>query len=550
MTKEDNENAPAGSAPTWQNWSGNIQHVPPTDGENYYFTPTNLDELKAVVADARQNGVTVRVSGQRHSQPPLVADDNRSAPPPSPRSYLVDMSCYVDVGDNGIALGPGTSQITVNPGVREDAVDAFLTKHDLMFKTVTAGGFFSLGGMTAVDVHGGTVEAPIFAETAASFVILGADGQLRTIDATSPSVDGWSPLQFARVSLGGLGIVTRLTLEVLPRPYATTLQGGMQRHLLKDKQAFVAAFTTQLTGSSKHSRMEVFYTPYAAAPNLPFPPLPNFLVLWWDVVDNPEPKTPNAAPDPQTACSLAHAGEFGAPFLGGIAGYAAKWVRDSQYFSNPYNPFHIPPVPTAGFAAIALDEIESQAGAANKIHSDLWLAKASQVIFMSYFLELPALDTAGLGKVWDGLDVVARRVIQDDSFHIAAPMEFRFIKAGDSAMAGTYSQTPDAYFVNLDLIGFIEPTPSADYPAKLLQCFADVERDWVAMGGFPHQGKMYGFYDPTMAAGTHTAAFNPNFLADLRRRRGERLKAFHAYRKGQDPTGLFYNDFLRQLLEG
>ena len=125
--------------------------MPPTDGEHYYFTPTNLTELKAVVADARQRGVTVCASGQRHSQPPLVADDNRSAPPPKPRSYLVDMSCYVDVGDSGIALGPGAHQITVNPGVREDAVDVFLTKHDLMFKTVTAGGFFSLGGMTAAD---------------------------------------------------------------------------------------------------------------------------------------------------------------------------------------------------------------------------------------------------------------------------------------------------------------------------------------------------------------------------------------------------------------
>ena len=29
-------------------------------------------------------------------------------------------------------------------------------------------------------------------------------------------------------------------------------------------------------------------------------------------------------------------------------------------------------------------------------------------MFMSYFIELPGLDTAGLGKVWDSLDVVAR----------------------------------------------------------------------------------------------------------------------------------------------
>ena len=64
-------------------------------------------------------------------------------------------------------------------------------------------------------------------------------------------------------------------------------------------------------------------------------------------------------------------------------------------------------------------------------------------------------------------------------------------------MAGSYSTNPNAYFVNVDLIGFIESTPTADYPEKLLQFFADVERDWVAMDGFPHNGKMYGFYDPT-----------------------------------------------------
>jgi FAD/FMN-containing dehydrogenase len=537
-----NGNPPAGSAPTWQNWSGNIQFVPPTDGEQFYFTPTNLAELQAVLAAAQQKGVTVRVSGQRHSQPPLVADDNRTAPPPTATCYLVDMSCYVDVGDNGIALGPGPQQVTVNPGVREDDVDAFLTQHNLMFKTVTAGGFFSLGGMTAVDVHGATVEAPIFAETASSFVILGADGNLTTIDATSPAVNGWSPLQFARVSLGGLGIVTQVILDVQPRPYATTLHGGTQRYLWKNKQAFVAGFQELLTGTSKHDRLEVFYTPYAAAVGLS-----NFLVLWWDIVANPSPETPNSAPAAPTACALAQEGEFGAPFLGGLARYGVAIVRASQYYSSAWLPL---PVPPSGFAAIALDEIESQAATANKAYSELWLAAASQVMFMSYFIELPNLDAAGLGKVWDGLDVVAQRVVQNDVFHIAAPMEFRFIKAGNSAMSGTYSNNPDAYFVNLDLIGFIEPTPSAAYPVKLLQFFADVEREWVAMGGFPHNGKMYGFYDPTLAPGTYTPAFNTNFLAALRIQRGARLQAFNAYRQSQDPNGLFYNDYLRSLLEG
>jgi FAD/FMN-containing dehydrogenase len=537
----------AGMRTTWENWSGNLQHKPPTDGEGYYYKPTTPTELKAVLTTAKALGATVRVSGQRHSQPPLVADDNRNNPPAKPDTLVVDMSCYVDIGESGVALGPGANQITMNPGVREDFVDAFLTRNNLMFRTVTAGGFFSIGGMTAVDVHGATLDAPIFAETASAFTILGADGTETVIDASTAPVGQWTPLQFARVSLGGLGIVTRITIDVLPRPYATTVQGSTDRYLLQNRQAFIDKFKV-LAG--EFDKMEVFYSPYAAAPNVPFVPLPNFLVLGWKTVADPDPKVPNSATEPATACDLAGKGEFGAPFLGGLAGYGAKYVRASQYFSNPYNPLHFPPVPTAGYAAIALDEIQSQANAANTQHSDLWLSAASQVIFMSYFVEMPNFDDAGLGKVWDGLDVVARRVIQDGDFHIAAPMEFRFIKTGISAMSGAYSQNPGATFVNLDLIGFIEPTPAADYPAALLRFFADVERDWVAMGGMPHNGKMYGFYDPSSPAGSYTAPFNPNFLSALRALRGERLIAFSAYRKARDPGGLFYNAYLKQLLEG
>jgi hypothetical protein len=70
------------------------------------------------------------------------------------------------------------------------------------------------------------------------------------------------------------------------------------------------------------------------------------------------------------------------------------------------------------------------------------------------------------------------------------------------------------------------------------------------MGGFPHNGKVYGFYDPNQPAGTYSAPFNRNFLSMLRKMRGERLTAFSNFRKASDPSNLFYNDFLRQLLEG
>ena len=53
---------------------------------------------------------------------------------------------------------------------------------------------------------------------------------------------------------------------------------------------------------------------------------------------------------------------------------------------------------------------------------------------------------------------------------------------------------------------------ASQYPAKLLQFFADVERAWVSMRGFPHQGKMCGFYAPDAASGTFARKSLPSAL--------------------------------------
>jgi hypothetical protein len=76
MTIDPKKSGASPSAPTWGTWSGNIVHEPPTNGANYYFRPTNLVELKSVLADAVTKGVTVRVSalGLRHAHPRIFEE--------------------------------------------------------------------------------------------------------------------------------------------------------------------------------------------------------------------------------------------------------------------------------------------------------------------------------------------------------------------------------------------------------------------------------------------------------------------------------------------
>ncbi len=527
---------PLASAPVWQNWSQNLVHRPVKAGEDYYFSPTNRAELRAILA-RRPDGVSVRVSGQRHSQPPLVVADARVPGPEAARSWLIDLSCYGDLGakgDRSIVLDRAARRVTVNAGVREDFLDGFLRRHDLMLQTVTAGGFFSLGGMTAVDVHGATIAAPIFAETASAFTVMGVDGAVTTIDANSARVGEWSPLQFARVSLGALGIVTSVTIDVVDRPWATTLKPGRQHDTLGSEAAFVAAYQPLLT---THSRVEAFFNPYTD----------KFMALLWDVDPSPARRIPNKASrlagEPgvavASACTIAEDDRFGAPLQAPPVERAAE--RGGEYVQLKGTRAE-----AIGLIDFSFADIELQVDRAVREHSDLWLADAARVVFMSYFIELPRIDAEGLGKVWRGLDAVRSRLRDSEAFRLAGPIEFRFIRGGDSALAGTYSADPDAVFVNFDLIAYVQAEPTTAYPAAMLAFFADIERAWLALGGFPHQGKMYGFHDPA-APDVATPPFNAGFLGALAGRRGARLEAFDRYRRGRDPAGVFCNDHVRAL---
>jgi FAD/FMN-containing dehydrogenase len=510
--------------PPWNNWAQNIVHS--LSGNDAYFVPTNLSQLQTIVKQAAAtSGVTLRTSGQRHSQPPLVAADNRTTAVPT--TWLVDLSCYADLGPGGnqrIVLNVAQQTVTVNTGVREDELDTFLTLNNLMLQTVTAGGFFSIGGMTAVDVHGATVAAPIFAETASAFNIMGPDGVVTTIDENSPAVNSWKPTQFARVSLGALGIVTSVTLNVMARPWATTLVPQRTTYTLNQNQ-FVSLFKDLL--SEPNIRVETFFDPYSS----------EYLALTWHVDPSPSPKTPNSAPVVPNACMLAGNDKFGATLLGDgealgeLAGIVAQQSR----------------VIAPAFMKLALSKVETSFDVAAAAYSDMWLTDAARVIFMSYFIELPNLDDAGLTRAWQGLNAVTNRLNSKNDFSLAGPMEFRFVKGGDSALAGTYTQNANSIFVNLDLIAFVKATQASGYPDPVLNFFADIERAWVALGGMPHNGKMYGFYNPAGPIG-YTPPFNPAFLANLTTRRNDRVKAFDAYRQQRDPKGLFCNQYVAALL--
>jgi len=517
----------------WQNWSANL-----SSSYSTYATPNNLLELQQVVENAAARGQKVRVSGQRHAQPPLVANGSDGT-----NLVLVDLSCYADLGSDGRSriVNNGTT-VTVNTGVSEDELAGFLLNNQLMLKTVTAGGFFSIGGMTAVDVHGATIDAPIFAETASAYTIMGPDGVVTTIDAATPPEGNWHPLQFARVSLGALGVVTSVTLDVIPRPFANSLVGSVQAHNWANQADFVAGMGPIVASAT---RVETFFNPYACYAN-PYglPGLPaSFLTCCWKV----EAGSPPAANpvNPNTACQNAEQGRYGAPLLGPIGEPVAETAALTAQESG------LPGLTLAAILSkVAIDKIQGFVQTADTKGSDLWLTEAARTIFMSYFVPLPDLSSDGLSLIWGTMQSVMKKVTGISGFHVAFPLEFRIVRSGKSALAGTYRDTP-CHFVNLDLIGVAALNDTGNglqYTSDLLQFFACVEREWIGLGGWPHNGKMYGFYDPKGACDNFGPPFNPGMLSFLFEKRASRAQAFKAYQKKRDPHGMFTNSYVDALI--
>jgi hypothetical protein len=316
-----------------------------------------------------------------------------------------------------------------------------------------------------------------------------------------------------------------VTLNIAARPWATTLVPKRDTYTLNQTQ-FVSLFKPLL--ATPNIRVETFFHPYSS----------KYLLLTWNVDSSPATKTPNIAPPTPNACMLAGNDVYGAPYLGAGEPFGEAAGIFAQQSTE---------IVASGFMDIAYLQIQSLFDEAAALYSDLWLTKAARVIFMSYFIELPDLADAGLNLTWQGLNAVVTRLATPNGFLLAGPMEFRFVKGGNSALAGTYTQNANSTFVNLDLIAFVQATQASAYPDAVLSFFADIERAWVKLGGMPHNGKMYGFSNPAGPTG-YTPPFNPAFLANLATQRSDRVKAFDAYRQQRDPMGLFCNQYVAALL--
>ena len=169
------------------NWAGNLRY-----SGTEIAQPSSVEELAALVAAAP----SVRAVGTRHS----FNDIADSA------GIMVNLEKL----DGEPVLDEEAGTVSVGAGTRYGDLAAFLVRHGYALHNLASLPHISVAGAVATATHGSGNRNGNLATAVAALELVTADGTVVRVDRTSPDFPGMV------VSLGALGIVTRLTLDVEP----------------------------------------------------------------------------------------------------------------------------------------------------------------------------------------------------------------------------------------------------------------------------------------------------------------------------------------------
>ncbi|WP_405469443.1 D-arabinono-1,4-lactone oxidase [Streptomyces canus] len=174
---------------TITNWAGNI-----TYSAKELHRPYSLDGVAALVAGS----ASVRVLGSGHSFNEIAE--------PGPEGVLLSIADLPPVID----VDTAARTVRVSGGVRYAELARVVYTHGLALPNMASLPHISVAGSVATGTHGSGVGNGPLSSAVREVELITADGSVLTIGRDDPRFGG------AVTSLGALGVVTALTLDLVP----------------------------------------------------------------------------------------------------------------------------------------------------------------------------------------------------------------------------------------------------------------------------------------------------------------------------------------------
>jgi len=178
------------AAKVWTNWVGNQSFTP-----GHAAAPRDEAEVAALVRQAAQLGCRVRVAGAGHSFTPVVSTDG----------LLLDVSALTGV----VSADPTRKRARALAGTTIREFYEPLWREALALKNQGDIDTQQIAGAVATATHGSGIRNTCFSGVVRGVRLVTATGELRDIGESEPEL-----LRAAQVSLGMLGVMTQLELEV------------------------------------------------------------------------------------------------------------------------------------------------------------------------------------------------------------------------------------------------------------------------------------------------------------------------------------------------
>ena len=160
-------------------------------------TVREVDQLRAVLREARQRGLKVSISGSRHSQGGHTY---------TPGGVVLNMRGFNRVR----AVDPVALTITVESGTTWDEVQRAIAPRGLALKVMQSSNIFTVGGTLSANAHGRDLDVTQAVEVVESFRLLLANGNVVQVSRDE------NPELFSLV-IGGYGlygVILDVTLRV------------------------------------------------------------------------------------------------------------------------------------------------------------------------------------------------------------------------------------------------------------------------------------------------------------------------------------------------
>ncbi|MBB3113906.1 FAD/FMN-containing dehydrogenase [Paenibacillus phyllosphaerae] len=129
------------------------------------------EQLRELVKEARDKGLTISIAGQRHSQGGHTYYKD---------GIVADMTSYNRV----LEFDPKRRTIRVQAGATWKAVQDYVNPYGLAVKVMQSQNMFTIGGSISVNAHGRDIRNGSPIKTVESFRLLKADGQIVNVSRT------------------------------------------------------------------------------------------------------------------------------------------------------------------------------------------------------------------------------------------------------------------------------------------------------------------------------------------------------------------------------